>query len=110
MRNKKEQSAKHVSDNAPHLHARESHLLARFAGYSCDLLWIRFYGHEQPILLRLIDNLYLASNEEDIAISIKFHFSWECGKLLFRCDYRKKEHMYAIKLNTYGASVTAISL
>ena len=38
MRNKKEQSAKHVSDNAPHLHARESHLLARFAGYSCALL------------------------------------------------------------------------
>ena len=89
MRNKKEQRAKHVSDDAP-----------RFAGYSCALLWIRFFGHEQPFLLRLINNIYLASNEEDIAISIKFHFSWECGKLLFRCDYRKKEHMYAIKLNT----------
>ena len=50
--------------------------------------------------MRLINNLYLASNEEGIEISIKFHFSWECGKLLFRCDYGKKEHMYAIKLNT----------
>ena len=38
MRNKKEQRAKHVSENAARLHASESHLLARFAGYSCALL------------------------------------------------------------------------
>ena len=33
MRNQKEQRVKHVSENAPRLHASESHLLARFAVY-----------------------------------------------------------------------------
>ena len=38
MRNKKEQRAKNVSENARGLHASESHLPARFAGYLCALL------------------------------------------------------------------------